>query len=561
MNALPMVQRELRVSSRNWRTYWVQTGFGLTFALIGGSYCIAFNQIGADSSQLGGSLFSTLIYITFFYAISTGLTNTSDCVSQEKREGTLGLLFLTDLTGWDVILGKLSAKGLKSLNCLLAGLPIMTICLIFGGLTLFQIVCAALAVVNAFFFSHAAGLLSSTLSVKARESYFGGFCIVFFSAVVAPAAATILSSYNIAGWDWLWIFCIWKPLVAAFATSTFRATWLLSSDFFGPLLATHALTWLFLAAASWEIPRCWQIRPPKTPKMTATTASQTKPRRAVFDQNPYCWLVLRGRWRAMAGWLTFGMCALGWIGLGLWLASPSHQSPSRQPVEWSVFIYSFIVLMNVVFRLLVCFESARHFDEQRHDGSMELLLSATPISVETILAGKLQSLKRLFLGPVAAQLALDVVLLIGVMAAQRFQDGWSYVIVGTLILLLPLEMATSFWIGMWRSIVSMKPRRAGGETVVFVFGIPWVLYGMLMLGIALADDKYGLFTAISSHAKELFTFILWVLCMTVPPVILAMMGRRALWKDFRLRANPMEVSSFWTWLGRTAGRAWGCLSR
>ena len=34
-----------------------------------------------------------------------GLVLTADCISQERREGTLGLLFLTDLRGPDVALG------------------------------------------------------------------------------------------------------------------------------------------------------------------------------------------------------------------------------------------------------------------------------------------------------------------------------------------------------------------------------------------------------------------------------------------------------------------------
>ncbi|HQU46125.1 MAG TPA: hypothetical protein PK867_25150, partial [Pirellulales bacterium] len=37
---------------------------------------------------------------------------TADCISSERREGTLGLLFLTDLRGHDVVLGKLVVAGL-----------------------------------------------------------------------------------------------------------------------------------------------------------------------------------------------------------------------------------------------------------------------------------------------------------------------------------------------------------------------------------------------------------------------------------------------------------------
>ena len=46
---------------------------------------------------------------------SAGLLGTADCVSSEKRDGTLGLLFLTDLKGYDVICGKLAANSVSVL--------------------------------------------------------------------------------------------------------------------------------------------------------------------------------------------------------------------------------------------------------------------------------------------------------------------------------------------------------------------------------------------------------------------------------------------------------------
>ncbi len=51
---------------------------------------------------------------------------TADCISRERREGTLSLLFLSTMKGRDVVLGKLAALGLVVLRLpaggLLAGL-------------------------------------------------------------------------------------------------------------------------------------------------------------------------------------------------------------------------------------------------------------------------------------------------------------------------------------------------------------------------------------------------------------------------------------------------------
>jgi ABC-type Na+ efflux pump permease subunit len=50
---------------------------------------------------------------------------TADCVSREKREGTLGLLFLTPLTVFDVIAGKAAIHVLRALTLFLAALPLL----------------------------------------------------------------------------------------------------------------------------------------------------------------------------------------------------------------------------------------------------------------------------------------------------------------------------------------------------------------------------------------------------------------------------------------------------
>ena len=55
--------------------------------------------------------------------------------AEEKREGTLGLLFLTDLRAYDVVLGKLVASSLDTFFGLLAIFPILGLTLLLGGVT------------------------------------------------------------------------------------------------------------------------------------------------------------------------------------------------------------------------------------------------------------------------------------------------------------------------------------------------------------------------------------------------------------------------------------------
>ena len=79
-------------------------------------------------------VFTGVGVVAFGFALLSGLFLTSDCISEEKREGTLGLLFLTDLTGYDVVFGKLAATSLHVFYAMVAIFPVLAIPLLMGHL-------------------------------------------------------------------------------------------------------------------------------------------------------------------------------------------------------------------------------------------------------------------------------------------------------------------------------------------------------------------------------------------------------------------------------------------
>ena len=93
---------------------------------------------------------------------------TADCISEEKRDGTIGLLFLTELHGYDFVLGKFIARSLNAFYGLLALLPVIAISLLFGGLTGAEFWRIALALLNTLFVSLAVGMCISASNRDAR---------------------------------------------------------------------------------------------------------------------------------------------------------------------------------------------------------------------------------------------------------------------------------------------------------------------------------------------------------------------------------------------------------
>src|SRR2546421_4402888 len=98
MTFLPIVERELRVASRRRATYWNRALAALVAILVcGWLFMVSAHE---PIKAMGQLLFSIVSGIFLVTSLLAGIRHTADTLSEEKREGTLGLLFLTDLRGY-----------------------------------------------------------------------------------------------------------------------------------------------------------------------------------------------------------------------------------------------------------------------------------------------------------------------------------------------------------------------------------------------------------------------------------------------------------------------------
>ena len=91
MTFLPIVERELRAASRRRSGYWLRSGYGLMAIIVG--FFVFLANIDSPSRNIGRDMFDALGWLSMPYCLLCGIRLTADCLSQEKREGTLGLLF------------------------------------------------------------------------------------------------------------------------------------------------------------------------------------------------------------------------------------------------------------------------------------------------------------------------------------------------------------------------------------------------------------------------------------------------------------------------------------
>src|SRR5881296_3794893 len=176
MTFLPIVDRELRVTARRRSIYRLRFAVALTAMFLAGTILLV--NLGAPQHQLGRHVFEGLSLLSFIYCLFSGRISTADCLSEEKREGTLGLLFLTDLKGYDVVLGKLAATSVNCFYGLLAIFPVLAIPLLLGGVSLGEFWRMSLVLANALFFSLAAGIIVSAMSRSARKAMAATFILI-----------------------------------------------------------------------------------------------------------------------------------------------------------------------------------------------------------------------------------------------------------------------------------------------------------------------------------------------------------------------------------------------
>jgi len=146
MNTFPVIERELRMRARQGATYWARCGVAAMAGIIGIQEMVLASS-SSGPTTVGPSTFQAVSWLGFLIACICSLV-TADSLSRERREGTLGLLLLTELRTHDVVLGKLCAAGLTAWYALIGFLPALSIVVLAGGISGGEVVRTALALLN-----------------------------------------------------------------------------------------------------------------------------------------------------------------------------------------------------------------------------------------------------------------------------------------------------------------------------------------------------------------------------------------------------------------------------
>jgi ABC-type transport system involved in multi-copper enzyme maturation permease subunit len=486
-----LIAREMRSAARQPFTYYLRV---LAAAALVAVLAIMAVEKGGEMDR-GGQVFARLhatLLVTMWVLVPM---MTADCVSRERREGTLAILFLTPLKPKHIILAKGMAHGLRALTLWLAVLPVLAVPFIVGGVSWREAMLSVLLSFGSICLAMAAGLLASAaarvatraLALAAALGFLLFYLFVLELGFLASGAGVRLPfAWAVPGPGDHWaVFGFGLDLVldaGACWQNLLGGTlqpWLVRAGYVSPvaplgtnlpllinvgIVGLSALigTILLIKLAAWHLSRAWREEPPSERvvriRQRLCTPLYFQPlfhrwMRWELNHNPIGWLEQR-TWSARLvtwSWFAVFICVYSSLLSNLW-----------------VYQRAFHVIQTLLACLLVlsvAISSARSFHRERESGLLELLL-VSPLLESQIINGRVRGLWSQFMPSIVLLLGLWIYF--ATFLAQGQNELPSVSFYGTLLLTLPI-------VGLYQSLARANFFSAFLSTLLLGVVLPSIL--------------------------------------------------------------------------------------
>lgn len=408
MRILPVISRELRAQSRQPFTHWLRV-LGVTVVLVWGLLFAFDNQ---HASNMGSVIFGQ-IHRSLFWAIWLLVPfSAADCISRERREGTLGLLFLTPLKPRDIVVAKGFAHGFRAMTLLLAVLPAMMIPFLLGGVSWNQVVMMALVEFTSICWALGVALVASSIAKDGMRAMILAVVlavVAFYVSTVLTARAAYSAGVGTGGGLGQNIYAYYGSSESPFLIGLFvlgisnLEMWrpgigvpitVLAPLALHSVLAVIGLLVLFasIVFSGIRIRNSWKEEPPSA-RMKEFQKTFLKPvvwvgffkrwMQRKLDKNPIGWLEQR-RWSGrMTSWVWFAVIVTFY---SVFLGERNFMRDYGEIED----------LMAWLLCVTMAAVSAASFRRERENGVLELLL-VSPLKAREIVHGRLRGLWAQFL--------------------------------------------------------------------------------------------------------------------------------------------------------------------
>jgi len=492
---LPLIERELRVRARSRAVYWTRFAVALAGILI----CLpaltaSAGPWGFTKAMMGKSAFNGLVSTAFVLCCCAGFLAVEG-ISRERREGTLGLLFLTRVGAFDVLLGSFGAVGITCVCALIAFLPVLILPVLIGGVTGGEAARTVLVLFDTLFLSLAVGLWAAARGRGwldcARQALF-----LLVLLIVAPLLIGVLPGFTVMVSPWYALGCATDP---SYAASGARY-WL-------SLAAVHGMSWLLLIAAGIRLRRTMR-GDDRTLESCAVESREAREkgwmpksfvlcrweiwrawsRRSVPIEegtDPIAWLLSRRRGIKAAIWAAVVVEMVYYAELYL-----GRRVTMRVPYG----SFGLGVAVSLVQGCLFAWAASRFFVEARRTGELELLRT-TPLGAEKIVSSQWIWLKRAIFWPVVLLVAPNVVASVVAFAQSGPVPStgyWRVILFNHVLSIVRaiLGILALFWVGLWYGLKARSQAGAIVRTILLAKGVPYLVSNLSSVLFALFSFNF-----------------------------------------------------------------------
>lgn len=201
----PIVKKDLQVAARSMRLSW---GLFAYEAVLTMAFLLALIFIQSEVSYVysNNNVYGYLVYLFPVLAIVQVCIValivpiiTASSISGEKERQTFDIMLTTCMSPIAIVLGKVVSAVLRILFYVVAGMPIMALSFVVGGMSWSNLFYFLLALILFAVFSGSIGVLCSSLcrkSISAVIMSFGFYFVIYALTIIIPFSASMIFSYD-----------------------------------------------------------------------------------------------------------------------------------------------------------------------------------------------------------------------------------------------------------------------------------------------------------------------------------------------------------------------------
>ena len=196
MKINPVLENEIRRNMRSMKVSWMIFGGNLLLTLVAVVTCFGTGA-GRDYMAAAQYRFPVQCYMIMAYVLFIlicllvpGIAGGSIAIERERR--TLDILLTTHLSPWKIIVGKLEASLCVIFMLACSALPVISLVLIYGGISLTDLLALVAILVICGIFIGSIGVFCSAICRKTTVATVLSYVIVLFLALGTIALVAVI---------------------------------------------------------------------------------------------------------------------------------------------------------------------------------------------------------------------------------------------------------------------------------------------------------------------------------------------------------------------------------